>query len=35
MDLLNKPKTLGRCGFPLAIPQKGASLGFVPDENIG
>jgi len=21
--------------FPLANPQKGSSLGFVPDENIG
>jgi hypothetical protein len=34
MDLLNKPKTLGRCGFPLAIPQKGLMIDFVPTSNL-
>jgi hypothetical protein len=31
---LNKSKLPGHCIFPLANLQKGASLGFVPDDNI-
>jgi hypothetical protein len=32
-DLLDKPKTLGHCGFPLANPQKGLGIDFVPESN--
>jgi hypothetical protein len=35
LNLLNKSKTPGLCGFPLANPHSGESLYFVPDENIG
>ena len=30
LDWLNKSKTPGNCGFPLANLQKGLSLDFVP-----
>ena len=30
---LDKPKTLGHCGFPLANLQKGSVLDFVPKSN--
>jgi hypothetical protein len=32
---LDKSKIPGHCGFPLANPQYGSSLDFVPDDNIG
>ena len=32
--LLNQSKTPGRCGFPLANPQKGLSRDFVPKSMI-
>jgi len=34
LGLLNKFITSGHCGFPLANPQKGPSLHFVPQSNI-
>ncbi len=35
LDLLNKSKTAGHCGFPLTNPQSISVVGFVPNENIG
>jgi hypothetical protein len=32
--LLDKSKTLGHCGFPLANPNSAASLYFVPNDKI-
>ena len=34
LAFLNKYKTPGQCGFPLTNPQKGSSLGFVPQSNL-
>jgi hypothetical protein len=34
LDSLNKPKASGNCGFPLANPQKGPSIDFVPKSII-
>jgi len=31
LDLLDKSKTLGHCGFPLANPQKMPMIYFVPE----
>ena len=31
---LDKPKTLGHCGFPLANLQKGSVLDFVPKSSL-
>ena len=33
LDLQNKPKTTGYCGFPLANLQKGPGIDFVPESN--
>jgi hypothetical protein len=35
LDLLNKPKIVRSCIFPIANPYFELSVDYVPDENIG